>query len=337
MKKSLLATLSVFALALSGCAGVHHDIGEYILEVNWTADNSGQDEYRILHLTDLHIGDKDNFAEHAAFMDKIIDKADADFIVVTGDLFTFASRLTAKRLFGYFQDKGINWTVTFGNHDEQCYFSVDWMTSYLMNLGGNCIYKDIQDDDIHGNCNFAVNVMKDGDIFEQLIIMDSGRYYFGDYIGYDHFYEDQITWYENIVKQTTLNNGGNVAPSLMFYHIPLPEIVEARDPQYGDVVYEGRNPAVNEKSCNPDKDPGFFDNIVELGSTTGMYFGHDHYNDFIVNYKGIDFGYGIKSTDRVYFDEQMLGGRVIKINQNHHVSYEHLYSTYASEEVVVIK
>ena len=61
----------------------------------------------------------------------------------------------------------------------------------------------------------------------------------------------------------------------------------------------------------------------------GMYFGHDHINNYIINYDGIHFGYGIKATDRVYADDSMLGGRVIKLANDHSLSYEDIYHTYA--------
>ena len=59
-----------------------------------------------------------------------------------------------------------------------------------------------------------------------------------------------------------------------------------------------------------------------------MYFGHDHINNYIINYEGIHFGYGIKATDRVYADDSLLGGRVIVLHDDHSLSYEDYYHTY---------
>lgn len=329
MKKNIFLLSSVLAMCLASCSGVKHNISEYILKL----DYSGGD-YRILQLTDVHLGDKDDLDKHFAFMDRTISdpKARPDLIVVTGDLFTFASQDTAKRFFKYLDDVGVPWTVTFGNHDEQCYFSVDWLTGYLNNYGSNCVFKDIQDDDVQGNANFAINLMKDDKVFEQLIIMDSNRYYYGSYFGYDYFKQDQIDWYKELVDYTTEQNGGEVVKSLMFYHIPLPEVNDAWEKaqtgEDGTVLKYGEK---GEAPCNPEYNSGFFDVIVEKGSTTGMYFGHDHVNNFIVNYKGIDFAYGIKSTDRIYYGESMLGGRTIILHDDHTVDYKNIYHTY--EEV----
>ena len=321
MKKRLSLFSSVFILCLTSCSiNVHHNIEEYILETDYHSD------YKILQLTDIHLGDKDDLNLHFNFMDLTIKDADPDLIVVTGDLFTFASRSTAKALFNFLDSYHKKWTVVFGNHDEQCYFSIDWMTSTLNNYGPNCLFKDIQDDDIQGNSNFAINLKKDGNVFEQLIFMDSNRYYYGEYNGYDYFKQNQIDWYSYLVDYTSENNAGSPVKSLMFYHIPLPEIDEAF--AHGNRIVGNKG----EDTCPPQYNSGFFDVIKEKGSTTGMYFGHDHLNDFIVNYQGIDFAYGVKSTDRIYYGESLLGGRLITLHDDHSVSYLAINHTYSEVE-----
>lgn len=323
-RKSAFLLSSVAMLCLSACSGVKHDIKEYILELNYNSD-----DFRILQLTDTHIGDKDNTQLHYDFMQKTINDANADFIVVTGDVFTFASRGTAKEFFAFMEKQEKPWTLVFGNHDEQCFFSIDWVTSELNNYGGHCLFKDIQNDDVQGNSNFAINLKKGDKVFEQLIFMDSNRYNYTGSFGYDYFKQNQIDWYSSLIDETTRQNGGAVVPSLMFYHIPLPEIVDA---------WEGakKNPALikvadgelQETPCCPDYNSGFFKVIKEKGSTHGMYFGHDHVNNCVIEYEGIDFGYGIKATDRVYYDDCMLGGRVITLKNDHSLEYTDYYHSY---------
>ena len=331
MKYKSIMFLPIFASCLVSCGSNRHDISEYILKTPY------KDNYRILQLTDVHLGDKDKLEEHFKFMDITIKEANPDLIVVTGDLFTFASKSTAKSLFDFLDSYDSKWTVCFGNHDEQCYFSIDWMTNTLNNYGDKCLFKDIQDDDIFGNCNFAINLMQGESVFEQIIVMDSNRYQFGlESMGYDCFKVDQIDWYSRLVDTTKANNGGTTVESLMFYHIPLPEVDDAWESGKDDPS-KIKNPTgsvaqKNEKSCPPKKDNHFFDIIKAKGSTKGMYFGHDHVNNFIVEYEGVDFGYGIKSTNRVYYQEDMMGGRVIVIKNDHTLEYEDYYHTYKEIE-----
>ena len=323
----------IFGMTLSSCGiGVKHDISEY-----FTRTIEYHDDFKILQLTDIHLGDKDIASTHFKFMDLVVNDAAPDMIVVTGDLFTFASKSTAIDLFDYLESKGVPWTVCYGNHDEQCYFSVDWLTNYLNNYGKHCYYKDLQDDDVQGNCNFAINLMQGSNIFEQVIIMDSNRYYYGNYFGYDYFKQNQIDWYKSLMEYTKTLPGGTTAESLMFYHIPLPEINDAYE--HGTVIKdEGLSDEENskidvkrEKTCPPDVNSGFFEVISDTtkSNTKAMFFGHDHVNTFRRLYQGVVFNYGIKSTDRIYCDDDLLGGQVITIHNDHSLSYKRIFHTYA--------
>ena len=315
-------------LALTSCAtGVHHEISEYFL----TCDMGEKTEFHILQLTDTHVSDKDNQDEIYAYMDRVIstvqEQKGVDMIIITGDLFTFASKSTATRYFDYFESKKIPWTATYGNHDEQVYFSVDWMTGYLNDLtakGGYCLFKDIQDDDVTGNANFVIDLTKNhgAEVFERLIIMDSNRYVFGLDNGYDCFKPSQIEWYKNVIDAKK-NSSDPTPESLMFYHIPLPEVNDAYEKGTkfaGDTDPEGGEK--REKCCPSEENSGFFDVIKEKGSTKGMFFGHDHINNFAREYEGVLFSYGTKTGNRIYFDEDMMGGQLITINQDHSLTLE---------------
>ena len=335
-RKSLFLFPSLIAMSLTACANANIKISDYILELNYS------NNYRILQLSDTHIGDKDNTQLHYDFMDLTIKDANPDLIVITGDVFTFASKGTAKEFFKFMDGHGVPWTIVFGNHDEQCYFSIDWVTKQLEKCE-HCVFKDIRDDKVQGNSNFAINLKVGDAVFEQLIMMDSNRYYYGDYFGYDCFKENQIEWYKDLVNYTTKQYGVGGLPvvSRMFYHIPLPEVNDvweyAKEHPEALIKIDGKEGVKEEESCNPKHDHNFFDVIKSLGSTRGMYFGHDHINNFVIRYKVsetyfIDFGYGIKATDRVYYSEQLLGGRVITIRPDHSVDYDDIYHKY--EEVM---
>ncbi len=357
MKHKIFFVAPIIAIALSACSfhGTKHEMKEYVAgEIEFK-----NADFKILQLTDTHIGDKDNQDLHFKFLQKVItDAGHVDLIVITGDLFTFASKGTAKRFFKFMDSQGTPWTAVFGNHDEQCYFSIDWMTSQLNNRKAypNCIFKDLQDDPLQGNCNFAINVKKGGKVFEQLIMIDSERYDFGTGFGaYDYIKDNQIEWYKEFVKyskETTDFELEADARSLMFYHIPLPEINDAYDAAVAtaEAIKKGETPEnpdnkfvetvdgseglEREKTCPPDVNSGLFDAILETKNasnqiyTTDMAFGHDHRNTFIANYKGVTFAYGVKSTDRVYYDADMLGGQLITLKDDRSVSYERLFHTY---------
>ena len=124
-KKGLLLFSSIVALCLTAC-NKGHDAGDYVLELDYTKD------YRILQLTDTHIGDKDNTQLHYDFIDLTIKEANPDLIVITGDVFTFASKGTAKEFLKFIDDHGVNWTLVFGNH---VYLDQQYLIPFLNKMG----------------------------------------------------------------------------------------------------------------------------------------------------------------------------------------------------------
>ena len=328
MKKRICcaALLACLLLGLASCGRteVRHDSADYMLSLPY------RDDFRILQLTDIHLGNKDNRAAQYPYLDLTIRDADADLILLDGDLFTFADKTVAKELFAFLDGYGTPWTVTFGNHDEQCYFSIDWLTSYLNDFGSHCMFRNIPDDDVFGYCNFAIDLRRGGTPFEQIIIMDSNRYYCGDYWGYDFIKPDQISWYERMVEDTASRNGGETVDSLLFFHIPLPEFADAWEAaRNGDpdaVLEYGEK---NEDVCAPEHNSGLFNKILSLGSTRGIFVGHDHINNYRVLYHGVYLSYGINSTDRIYYEDGMLGGQVITVHPDHSLSFDPIYHEYS--------
>ena len=122
--------------------------------------------------------------------------------------------------------------------------------------------------------------------------------------GYDCIHDEQVKWYEDVVKFTKENNGGTNVHSVAFFHIPFPEFetawelskagsseVEVIIPQTDKSEYEGvAAPKINTK---------LFDKMVELGSTNAVFCAHDHKNNYAIKYKGITLSYGVNSTDMV--------------------------------------
>ncbi|MCR5309376.1 MAG: metallophosphoesterase [Bacilli bacterium] len=337
--KKLFIFSPLLALSLTSC-GKTYESKDYILELPW------KDDFRILQLNDIHIGNKDDQELQFQYLDLVINdaNANADLIVLNGDLFTFADRSTARRLFTFMDKHNTPWTVTFGNHDEQAYFSIDWLTGYLNDLNDKrasgesyCVFKDLQDDDIMGNCNFAINLMKDGKVKEQVILMDSNRYNFGkyedydSYTGYDCIHDEQVKWYEDMVNYTKANNGGVTVPSVAFFHIPFPEFETAWEESKKDpsmIVIPQTDKSEYEGVAAPKINTKLFDKMVELRSTNGVFCAHDHKNNYAIEYKGIILSYGVNSTDRVYWDEDLCGGQVNIIHNDGSLDFKQIFHSY---------
>lgn len=324
LKISIITLIIAAVMLLTSCGSVatSYAPSDYILEMDY------KDGFRILQLGDVHLANKDDRKVQYDFIEKTINDSKADLIVFSGDLFTFADKTVVKEMFNWVDEFGIPWAVCFGNHDEQCYFSIDWLTNYLNNFGSNCVFKDLQDDDVYGNSNYAINLTKAGKTKAQVILMDSNRYNFGEEWDYDYIKEDQIAWYEDIVNATTKENG-SVVPSVAFFHIPLPEFETAwEEAQKGSSDAKLMFGEKNERVCCSPINTGLFDTMLKLGSTKAVCCSHDHLNNYRVLYKGINLSYGINADDRIYYKDDMMGGKVIILNSDGSVDFEAIYNTY---------
>ncbi|MCQ2794999.1 MAG: metallophosphoesterase [Bacilli bacterium] len=322
MKKKLLY-LSLVSLSLLACThGSDYEIKDYLIEVPY------QKDFKVLQLTDTHwLGDT-NWEEQGLydFTRDVVNKANPNFIVITGDLINNGTLNDWMRYCDFMDEFNIPWTLTFGNHDARCYTSMEKLTDYLneRSQSPNSSLKFINriNDPITGNANFAINLTENNSVKYQLIIVDSNRYQNVEYADDNYIQTDQINWYRNLVNYTTTNNGNSPVPSFVFFHIPLVEYLYAAEAvERGELSFndEGEDSGLlNEKICCSHKNNGFFDAMKELKSTKAVFVGHDHVNNFSVDYQGIKLCYGLKSSDSVdtYHKDNMLGGRLITFDND---------------------
>ena len=332
INKSIIA-LPLVGLLLSGCIGKKpYPSEDYILSTNW----GDKDEYKILQLGDIHLSQSDVFEDHFKVLEKTIKKAEPNLIVLNGDIFTYADKRLVKKTFQFFDDYNIPWTFTFGNHDDQGYYSDNYIQRLL---GGdkykNVLFKNLEDDDVTGRSNFVINLKENNDVLYQVYCLDSHNYNF-DTMGYDFVKQDQIDWYQRMVNYSKDNYGGLVKSSL-YMHIGFPEFVKDWEKIPKDQFIIGD---MEEGAGSPEEDLHFFNKIKELGSTQTVHANHDHANDSVLLYDGVYFSYGVHSTNRIYNDKESkkIGGQIVRVNKADRtkIVFENYYASYDSDEVNVI-
>lgn len=284
----------------------------------------GNDGFTILQLTDLHYHLPHMTKDTDERVKKLVEANNPDFIVITGDsVYGPTNVMYTKHVAELMDSFEIPWAIVYGNHDDEGKADKYWMGSVYENSkygvyeNGPC--------NIGGTGNYAVNLTKDGQPFYSLIMMDSNRV--TPYNGkneYGSFTPSQVSWY-SWLQQGLVDNGYD--KSMMFFHVPFPEYLDA----YEAWEQSGFDPSIgsgskNEGVCSAPYNPGMFNKILERGATTHVFVGHDHVNDFTVNYKGVTLTYGVKSSKQFYFDEQMIGGTVIKISPDAQVTIERQYT-----------
>ena len=70
-----------------------------------------------------------------------------------------------------------------------------------------------------------------------------------------------------------------------------------------------------ENICSNPNDK-FFDTILKTGVRTTLVAGHDHINNFIIDYKGTTFAYALKTGKGCYSAQDLNGGTVVEISDD---------------------
>ncbi len=152
---------------------------------------------------------------------------------------------------------------------------------------------------------------------------------------------ETVEWYKETSAKLTAENGGEPVPSLMFAHIPLPEILnlveECGPNDVGAVLThqkgwcrlkDGCRGSMGEYPCVLPETNGLFEAALECGDVKGIVSGHDHTNCFEGRYKGIEFIQTSCASFRCYGNE-MRGVRVFEIDERDPSDYITYFFNYA--------
>ena len=206
---------------------------------------SNEDDFKILQLTDIHLGggvisyDKDKKALEAVF--KLIDYTKPDLVIVTGDLtypvglssFSFNNTAPVAQFAAFMRNTGVPWAFTYGNHDTESYAASNKQTldelykSLSYKTSRNLLYPYVQPsingEKITGRNNQLIEVRNsDGTLNQALFLIDSNAYTGDGFNKYDYIHDDQVEWYKKEIQRLSIEEGKKIS-SLGFFHIPLQE------------------------------------------------------------------------------------------------------------------
>lgn len=298
--------LSLFILAFS--------ISSYAGKPGLEFNKDG--EFKIVMLTDLHLNiDKPGEAEKTyARIDFIINAEKPDFIAVTGDvLYGNSSSLEfLQRLVDKFDAAGVPFAIEFGNHDREHGRDAVEMSRIITSSPFNC--NQLTEGKVLADNRIQVRPTKnrkaaplDVYMFDSHDYTKLGRN--GDK-SYSYLSFDQIAWYLAECRKSNAGAGVEHVPSVAFFHIPFPEFYDAWvDAQEHE--HNGVTGIRGEYGGHPKVNSGMFAAMLESGNMTGVFCGHDHDSDYIVDYHGIALVYGRFSGDDTVYNHLAHGTRVI--------------------------
>lgn len=288
-------------------------------------------DFKVVQLTDIHIGgglmsiEKDQKAMNAVAAMLTYEKP--DLVVLTGDMVypvpfqagTFNNQISIRMLITLLEKLGVYYAPIFGNHDAEAYSTNNREQVADMWGADNLKYSLFKKGpaDVDGFGNYIIKVKgTDGRVNNALYLIDSHDYNEGDLLGisgdYDRIHDNQIEWYKNSVNaiDSANNDGDKIFSSYAFFHIPLQEY-DAAWKEYAangykdteNVKYiDGGYHETDEKVCCSSHPENFFETILDLGSTKATFCGHDHVNNAILEYKGVQLVYGMSIDYLAYID-----------------------------------
>lgn len=304
------------------------------------------DVFTMMHVTDIHQKPKSN-SDTRKLLTQALEQEKPDLVIFTGDQlkgygFSYWGKRKKEKVLQAFQtfleplvEQKIPFMVTFGNHDAQSgILNKDQLELYktfpgfmpaeeYFDEGTGCIY--VKDD--KGSPAFA------------LYLMDTkGRLKKG---GYQGIGKEQLSWFAKTRFKEKENYGKSIK-AMVFQHIPLEEYYQVlhevpfrvKNAFWGHGKKKGRAYVLKnikegenfqEAPSIPDINAGAFEVFKEDQNVLAVFCGHDHKNNFVRSYMGIDLGY----TPSCGFDEYGpgidRGVRMIKVCQKQE---EITYQTY---------
>jgi 3',5'-cyclic AMP phosphodiesterase CpdA len=274
--------------------------------------------FTIVQFTDLHWRDGDDLDYRTrVLMERVLDTEKPDMVALTGDVIDGSQCSNPAQSWREavvpMEDRGIPWAAVFGNHDDEGSMSREQLMEVQLQCS-NCL-SQAGPADLPGIGNYVLHVLHaNGEsIAARLYFLDSGSLSPDNDGEYAWITSEQIDWFMRIARHAEQTDGPAVAgtqrtPSLVFFHIPIPEFDElSRHGWIGNKL---------EEVCGPKFNSGFFSSLSRSGNVLGVFVGHDHLNDFEVEHDGIRLCYGRSTGYGTYGREGFpRGARVIRLQE----------------------
>lgn len=302
-------------------------------------------DFLVLNLTDPQLGDGEWEEGHRnrrileTTVRELVARVKPDLITISGDL-SWAGHHHAYDMFADFMDSfEIPWAPVWGNHDNQDGAETVNAVADRYLTHKYCIYE--KGDPAIGNGNYVIGIEEDGRIVSAVIMIDShDSEQYVDADGNSHDYWARLTapqmdWYR---EQITALSAMGCKDSTIVMHIPFYAYKYASAAAYADNTAEGMQKltpadAVPGAACwNPGyedsigvqyesigsfgEDEGIFEIVRDLGMTKHVVVGHDHVNNWMIRYQGINLIYGLKAGAGCYWNPILNGGTVLAVGED---------------------
>lgn len=298
--------------------------------------------FLVLNLSDPQLGDGEWAEGHRnrqileTTVKTLIERVKPDLITVSGDLSWAGSDHAYDMLADFLDSFAIPWAPVWGNHDNQD--GAAYIDTVANRYLGHpyCVYE--KGDPSIGNGNYVIGIGEDGKLVSAILMMDShDRDPYTDADGNEQMAWARLTapqmdWYRaqiNVLQEVGCND------TSIIMHIPFYAYNCAAQAAYKNYDEEARKTltpaaAIPGADCwNPGYedsvgvqyegigsyalDDGVFETVRDLGSTKHVIVGHDHVNNWMINYQGVKLVFSMKAGAGCYWTPVLNGGTVLQI------------------------
>ena len=308
-------------------------------------------DFKILNLTDTQLSNEEwaDGHKHRAILEytvkELVERVRPDLITISGDL-SWAGHDHAYDMLAQFIDGfGIPWAPVWGNHDNQkgAEYIDSVATRYM--AYPNCIYE--KGDPTLGNGNYVISIEENGAPVEAVLMLDThdrDPYTTADgetKLEWAKLYPAQAEW---IKSELDTFKARGCKDATLVMHIPIHAYRLASKAAYKDGIdlksitpemaesaecwNEGYTDSIGvqyEGIGSYPEDDGMLAAFKDIGIIKHLVAGHEHVNNFMINYEGIKMIYALKIGAGCYWNPILNGGTVITINENGVKSVEHEY------------
>jgi 3',5'-cyclic AMP phosphodiesterase CpdA len=273
-------------------------------------------EFKIVQFTDVHWENStENISDTLKVMDTVLEKEKPDLVVLTGDLVLTKKQkddwnILAKPM----MDRHIPWAAVLGNHDldhERTHsnLTAEELVTVIQELPFSVTKTGPEEFGSSGSYLLPIQSSESNKTEAVIYMLYSNRDGQDKDIKSDGWITPkQIDWYKEQSSRFTQSNNNTPLPSLMFFHIPLPE--------YSELWNNGKIIGMKgEKECGPKINTGMFAAVLLQKDVMGIFTGHDHVNDYIGSLYGVYLGYGRKTGKDAYGNIK-CGARVFVLHEN---------------------
>ncbi|KAK8790984.1 hypothetical protein WA158_005615 [Blastocystis sp. Blastoise] len=252
-------------------------------------------KFRIMQVTDTHYGDYDTEDDSTTkLVEDLLELEKPDLVVITGDLVSGYKYNGTQGWYKHYWEKatksyikyGIPYALVLGNHDSEG--DLDRKQVMKLDITNPMSVSQVSPEELPGGSNYYFPLYGSNNstkVEVMLWFFDSMYKYCGGIEGYGCVETETVNWYYSKSKQIEKELGKKGA--LAFMHIPPQEMMTAWNEKH----------EVN--SCSA-ANSGLVTAMLNRKDISGVFFGHDHRNNYDININGLHLVYGLKTGFGAY-------------------------------------